>query len=248
MTVLFLLIMGTGATIAWGNVTVPTKGEQYRYNSSTKKWEKTGTSFCATFSDDGKLRKITFESESVKTTTAYTWKGDYLKKIKYSQTETSPSTATYTYKDGKPSKITGEDYTTTFKWKGNKGKATRKDGDETFEYIHILKNGRLYKVKSGGSKNLTTYSYYQSGLWKSNTQKYAGSKSRTTYGSNGFKKKDCGKSWSVTYRWKENSVTIITKEHGKVTSKKKWKFSRTKSVSRAWNCDAYGTPATFDLY
>ena len=41
MTVLFLLVMGTGATIAWGSVSVPTKGEKYRYNFDTKKWEKT---------------------------------------------------------------------------------------------------------------------------------------------------------------------------------------------------------------
>ena len=248
MTVLFLLIMGTGATIAWGRVTVPTKGEQYRYNFDTKKWEKTSVSFRATFSSSGKLKKVTFDYGDEKDTITYTWKGDYLKKIKYSYTGSTPFTTTYTYKNGKLSKIKGPGFTTTYKWKGNKGTATRKDGDDTIKNALTLKNGRLYKEKSGESKNQTTYSYYQKGLLKSYTQKYGSGKSKTTYGRNGFKKKDSGNTWSVTYSWKKNSVTITSKDNGKVISKKKWKFSKTKNVSRAWNCDAYGTPVSFELY
>ena len=247
MTVLFLLIMGTGATIAWGRVTVPTKGEQYRYNFNTKKWEKTGRSFRATFSSNGKLKKVTYNYGSEIISTTYTWKGDYLKKVKFSDSESTSYTTTYTYKNGKPSKVKGSDYTITYKWKGNKGKSTRKDGDSTIKRTLTLKNGRESKNKSTTSKDQTTYSYYQRGLRKSYTQKYGSYKNTITFGRNGFKIKDSGNSWTVTYNWKKKSVTITSKDHGKVFSKTKWKFSKTQSVSRAWNCDAYGMSVTIDV-
>ena len=124
MTVLFLLIMGSGATIVWGSVTVPTKGTRYEYDFSTKKWKKTKNTFTATYTSNGKLKKRTFKYGSEKDTITFTWKGDYLKKVKYSYTGSKPSTITYTYKNGKLTKIKGSHYTTTYKWKGNKAKAT----------------------------------------------------------------------------------------------------------------------------
>ena len=240
MTVLFLLIMGSGATIAWGSVTVPTKGTLYTYNFSTKKWVKTKNTFTATYSSNGKLKKRTFKYGSDKSTITYTWKGDYLKKVKSSYSGQNSFTRTYTYKNGKPKKIKSSNYTTTYKWKGNKGTATEKAGKETYKFKLTVKNGRLSKESDPKSTYKTTYSYYQRGLRKSYTYTANDYKYKVTYGRNGFVKKTTEGSSSSSYKWKKNEVIITYKENGKVVSKEKWKFSKTKKVSRAWNCDAYG--------
>lgn len=130
VTVLFLLIMGTGATIAWGSVTVPTKGRLYRYDFETKKWKKTYYTFTATYTKDGKLKKKVVYHGRFKASMTYQWKGDYLKKITYCYSTNDIQTDTYTYKNGKPSKTTWLGNTTTYTWKGNKGTAIEKDEDE----------------------------------------------------------------------------------------------------------------------
>ena len=240
MTVLFLLIMGSGATIAWGSVTVPTKGTMYSYDSSTKKWTKTGNSFTASYSSSGKLKKVTYKYGSEKNTYTYTWKGDYLKKTKYSYTGDKPRTTTYTYKNRKLSKVKGSGFKTTYKWKGSKGTATQTyDGGKNIFKL-TLKNGRLAKETMKGGSFSYTYSYYQRGLRKSYKYKDKDYTHKVTYGKNGFPKKSSYDSTTVTYKWKKKEVTITQKEKGKVVSKYKWKFSKTKRVNRAWNCDAYG--------
>ncbi len=241
MTVLFLLIMGSGATIAWGSVTLPTKGTQYTYNFETKKWVKTKTTFTASYTSSGKLKKRTFDYGSDKSTVTYTWKGDYLKKVKTSITGSKPTTRTYTYKNGKLMKVKSDSYTTTYKWKGKKGTATEKSDSDVYKFNLTLKNGRMATQSSDEYKYKYTYSYYQRGLRKSYTFKSGSYKEKVTYGRNGFLKKVIdGSAMSTTYSWKKNEVIITTKENGKVIGKTKWKFSKTKRVSRAWNCDAFG--------
>ena len=244
MTVLFLLIMGTGATIAWGSVTVPTKGRLYIYNRSKKKWKKTEQTFSATYTKDGKLKKIVkYFGGSDKSTTSYQWNGDYLKKITYSFSDGSSSTRTFTYKNGKPSKIVFSDITTTYTWKGNKGTAIEKMEDDTNRYTLTMKNGRLVKNRDEQSQCDRTYTYYKKGLRKTYTSDWKNYKYKITYGKNGLPKKiNDGPALTTSYSWKKKEILITDKENGKVVSKIKWKISKTKKVSRAWNCDAYGYP------
>ena len=249
MTMLLVLTMAAGATIAWGSVTVPTKGKKYVYNSSTKKWVKTDTSFTATFSGSGKLKKYTFTyGPNDKSTVTYTWSGDRLKKYKSSYTGAKTHTATYSYKNGKPSKVSGKSFKTVYKWKGNKGTITQTAGKEKYKYKMTLKNGRISSETELETSAKWTYSYYQRGLRKKTTYKSKNGKTISTYGKNGFLKKRTSGSSTTTYNWKKNEVIITNKDNGKVTGKYKWKFSKTKRVSRVWNCDATGFSTYFNLY
>lgn len=248
MTVLLLLIMGSGATIAWGSVTVPTKASHYTYDLSTKKWTKTNRSFTASFSSNGKIKKVTYKYGSYKDSFTYTWKGDYLKKIKYSYSGEKPATTTYTYKNGKLSSVKGSGYKTTYKWKGNKGTATQNFDDTKYKYKLTLKNGRLAKDVPDNASYSYSYSYYQRGLRKTYKYKEKSHTYKVTYGKNGFPKKSTNGTTTTSYQWKKKEVIITQKEKGKVVRKEKWKFSKTKRVSRAWNCDAFGISATMSIF
>ena len=242
----------------------------------TKKydWEEFTTTYSSKYTWKGDyLKKLVeksgdnYKKEGKKT--------HYNREVKWTTKKKKTTKITYTidakYSTGETYKNTSNE---TFKWKKNKATVTnkysstengkKKSGRSKFTVK--LKNGRT--VKEEWPDSTSSYTYYKKGLRKSYTSKGEKYESKSWYGKNGFIKKSTsgGTYWSDSesgtytmtsvYDWKYKSgkpvsVTVTTTnkyDNGSTwTEKRKWEFSKTKKVSRNWNCDAVGNWAGIEF-
>ena len=237
---------------------VPTSGTWYYKDSTTKKWEKSGTVLSYTYKKDGKLTKRVDKYNGGSSALTYTWKGNYITKIASNSADGGGFTA-YKYKNKKRTsyQYSGEK-AQTIKWKGKTGTYTG-DGGKT-KYT-INGKGQLVKITTtydSGYVYTTTYKYSGGGNLKSVTGKGKDSKGKTTsnylmkYNKKGYpaSRMYSGTNYSdkTTYKYKtkkgklrEVVVNSTYKEGGSnETYSYRVVFTKWKKVSHIRNCDAYG--------
>lgn len=174
----------------------------------------------------------------------------------------------YTIKKGRPKKSTQiikdfqgsskslrwhDETRCSYIWKGKKGTVKGTDrrikdwgGSGFTKAINdeiTLKSGRRVSVKEGDWK----YTYYGDCLLKTESGTYAdGMKFTRTYNKNGFIKEVKNDYKKTSYQWTIKKgvpkEVVVTEKSDSSTRKYKWVFTKTKSVSKIRNCDAYGLP------
>ena len=176
--------------------------------------------------------------------------------------------ASYTIKKGKPKKSTEiikqfqgssknpswhDETRCNYIWKGKKGIVKETDKrikdwggtgfTKTINDEVKQKSGRRVSEKEGDWK----YTYYGDCLLKKESGTYKnGATCTRTYHKNGFVKEVKINDKKTSYRWtikKGVPKEVVVTETGYGSTRKyKWVFTKTKSVSKIRNCDAYGLP------
>ena len=243
---------------------VPTAATWYYQDSSTKKWVKDyKVSF--SYKKDGRLTKITNKYQGTTASTAYTWKGNYITKINYKNSENMLSSTTYKYKNKKLISYQyngnkGANLAYKYKWKGKTGTYTQtgEGGSSTYK-LTINAKGQLVKETckdNDGFETTSIYKYYGNGNLKSSTIKGKGFDSSFTrvkkFNQKGYITLESLTSRSnidkTTYKYKTQKgkirevVFTNTFKEGEYSyeASRKLVFTKWKKVSHVRNCDAWG--------
>ena len=247
ITAAFLILMPANA-LAAAKEYVPTEATYYELKGG--KWEEISKETFS-YTKNGRIKLHTSEiiQSGFSVRTAYTWKGNFLKKQ-----ESQYNATTYSYKKKKLNYLTevkkssGKTTISSISWKKRKGTFTSSNGT-TGSYTVNKRNQVINYtlVDSYGAKYTTSLKYYGNGNLKSESHSEPFYSYVKKYNKKGYPISSKSNISEETYTYKRNKKGQITEQL--ITSKGtgggvdyyKKVFSKWKKISRSVrNCDAFG--------